>query len=380
MRRSRIPLLVPDMPSMEDLSPWLKRIDQARWYSNFGPLCREFEDRLGAMFAARNPRPIHLSSVSSATLGLELALTALGLEPGSRVLLPALTFVATATAVARAGLVPVVSDIDPHSWLLTPAIARAARALTKFDAVMPVATFGCPHDMGGWDAFSAETGVPIVIDAAGAFGNQWETGNATLVFSLHATKSFAAGEGGLVVSRDAALVARVRQLSNFGINLDPRDATPVGQVNLPGTNAKLSEYHAAVGLANLERWPALAQARIALFERYSAAIGRIAGLDARWQATPPGLTRTLLCFRVASSGMREAIELACRTANIETRRWYLPLIQQHDGFTELPLAGHTPCAFEVAQDLVGLPFHNHFDDGAISRICGAVAGAVGPQD
>ena len=380
MTSSRIQLLVPDMPSAEDLWPWLKRIDESRWYSNFGPLCRELEARLGAMFAARNPLPLHLTTVSNATLGLELALTALDLEPGSRVLIPALTFVATATAVARAGLVPVVSDIDPDSWLLTPAIARAARTTSKIDAVMPVATFGCPHDMAGWDAFQAETGLPVVIDAAAAFGNQWQTGRATLVFSLHATKSFAAGEGGLVISRDADLVKRVRQLSNFGINLDPAATTPMGQVDLPGTNAKLSEYHAAIGLANLERWPALAQARIALFERYSAEIGRIAGLNTRWQATPPGLTRTLLCFRVASSGMREAIELACRTANIETRRWYLPLIQQHDGFTELPRAGHIPCAFEVAQDLVGLPFHNHFNEGAITRICSAVAGAVGPQD
>jgi len=98
--------------------------------------------------------------------------------------------------------------------------------------------------------------------------------------------------------------------------------------------------------------------------------------------TPVGLMRTLLCFRVASAGVREAIELACRSANIETRRWYLPLIHQHDGFTELPVAGPTLCALQVAQDLVGLPFHNHFGPDDISRICaavaGAVAGAVGP--
>ena len=123
----------------------------------------------------------------------------------------------------------------------------------------------------------------------------------------------------------------------------------------------------------------LTEAIADLFDRYATEIGRINGLDARWQATPPGLTRTLLCFRVASAGMREAIELACRSANIETRRWYLPLIQQHDGFTELPVIGQMRCAGQVAQDLVGLPFHNHFGPDDIARICAAIAGAIGPR-
>lgn len=378
MTSTRIPLLVPDMPNADELLPWLRRIDQARWYSNFGPLCKELESALGAMFNARNPRPVQLSTVSNATLGLELALMALDLVPGSRVLVPALTFVATATAVVRAGLVPVVSDIDPDSWLLTPDIAREACAALDIGAAMPVATFGCPHEMDGWDRFTADTGRPVVIDAAGAFGNQWETGNATLVFSLHATKSFAAGEGGLVVSRNAELVARVRQLSNFGINLDPQATTPVGQVDLPGTNAKMSEYHAAVGLANLPKWPASADARAALYARYRAILEGIGGLEPTWQKTPPRLTRTLLCFRVRTSGIREAIEVACRAVNIETRRWYLPLINHHDGLTELPVAGPLTAASVIATDLVGLPFHNRLDGSALAAIRDAVERAAGP--
>lgn len=378
MNGPRIPLLVPDMPSAAELMPWLERIDQSRWYSNFGPLCRELESRLREMFNARNPQPVSLTSISNATLGLELALMALDLAPGARVLIPALTFVATATAVVRAGLVPVVADVDADSWLLTPEIARNACQAMRIDAVMPVATFGCPHDSQAWDAFRAETGVPVIIDAAGAFGNQWHTGNLVLVFSLHATKSFAAGEGGLVVSRDAAFIKRVRQLSNFGINLDPEATTPVGQVDLPGTNAKLSEYHAAIGLANLAKWPALAEARRALFRRYADRISRISGLDARWQATPDDITRTLLCFRATTKGMREAIEVACNAGNIETRRWYLPLIQQHDGFAELPSTGRIAFASTLANELVGLPFHNHLGEDDLDRIINAIACAAGP--
>ncbi len=380
MTRSRIPLLVPDMPLAEELLPWLKRIDATRWYSNFGPLVRELEVALIGMFALRSDKSLHLTTVSNCTVGLELALIALDLKPGSKVLVPALTFVATATAVIRAGHVPVIADVDARSWLLTPAIARAALRSTDLAAVLPVATFGCPHDMREWDAFQAETGLPVVIDVAGAFGNQWKCGSATLVFSLHATKSLAAGEGGLVISRDFDLIARIRKLSNFGINLDPHEVTPVGQVEIPGINAKMSEYHAAIGLANLARWPDLSAARIELFGRYSARLDSLPGLTPAWQQVPTGIVRTLLCFRVRPGGLREAIEVACAAAGIETRRWYLPTLNRHHAFAELPRAGPLHESDRLCEELVGLPFHAHLAPTHIDAIVGAVSRAVGPAN
>ena len=197
---------------------------------------------------------------------------------------------------------------------------------------------------------------------------------------MHATKSFASGEGGLIVSRDSALIARVRQLSNFGINLDPRATTPVGQVDLPGTNAKLSEYHAAIGLANLVKWPGLAQARIALFDRVRTLLDHMPGLDPLWQNTPPDITRTLLCFRVRPGGLREAIEVASAAAGIETRRWYLPTLNRHHAFAELPRAGPLHEADRLCEELVGLPFHAHLAPTHIDAIVGAVSRAVGPAN
>lgn len=378
MNVAHIPLLLPDMPTADDLMPWLRRIDAARRYSNFGPLTGELEVALGAQFSAANRAPVYVTTVNNATAGLELALIALDLKPASRVLVPALTFVATATAVVRAGHVPVIADVDPHSWLLTPSLARDAAARMRLAAVMPVATFGCPHDMQAWNAFSADTGLPVVIDAAAAYGNQWDCGGATLVFSLHATKSLAAGEGGIVASRDARMVARVRQLSNFGISLDARAITPVGQVEISGTNAKMSEYHAAIGLANLARWPAHSAQRIALYERYQGALGAVAALRPAWQRTPAAITRTLLCFRVPVAGMREAIELACAQARIDTRRWYLPALNRHDGFTELPVCGPLPVADALSNELVGLPFHTRLPTADLRRIVDTVTRAVGP--
>jgi dTDP-4-amino-4,6-dideoxygalactose transaminase len=375
----RIALLVPDMPSADALLPWLRRIDASRWYSNFGPLVRELEAGFTAMFAAHEPGA-HVSTVSNCTLGLELALLALGLPPGSRVLVPAVTFVATATAIIRAGHIPVITDVDPHSWMLTPEIAHAAARRDDIAAAMPVATFGCPHDAGAWDAFTAQTGIPVIIDAAGAFGNQWRCGTSTVVYSLHATKSLAAGEGGVVVSRNQALVAMTRQLSNFGINLDPRALTPVGQVAVPGSNAKMSEYHAAIGLANLERWPALSATRIALWKRYVGVLESMPGLEPVWQRAPEPLVRTLLCFRVRRPGLRAAIEVACAAAGIETRRWYLPALNLHDAFRELPTAGPLTESDRLCEELLGLPFHSAIDETHLRRVVDALTGAIGPVD
>ncbi|MEG0786980.1 MAG: DegT/DnrJ/EryC1/StrS family aminotransferase, partial [Comamonas sp.] len=120
---SWIPLLVPDMPSPQELLPWLERMHKARQYSNFGPLVQELE----AEFSMRlDVEKEQLVTVANATLGLELVLQALDLPTDSRVLLPAFTFVATATAVIRAGHQPVLADVDASTWMLTPEIARAA--------------------------------------------------------------------------------------------------------------------------------------------------------------------------------------------------------------------------------------------------------------
>src|SRR5262245_1851380 len=122
----KIALLVPELPTTRDLVPFLRRVDAARWYSNFGPLTKSLEAKLRTMVRSDGPARPSLCSVSNCTVGLELALTALRLKPHARVLLPALTFVASATAVARAGYEPVLGDIDAASWLLTPEIARKA--------------------------------------------------------------------------------------------------------------------------------------------------------------------------------------------------------------------------------------------------------------
>lgn len=356
----RIPLLVPELPTLDSLTPYLKRIDERRWYSNFGPLVQELESRISASFDAtqNDELPRHAVTVSNATAGLEIALRALRLPHGARVLVPALTFVASATAALSAGLTPVVADVDADNWLLTPDIARAAAKQLTLGAVLPVATFGAAQDVQGWSDFHAATGLPVVIDAAAAYGNQLDSGPTCAVFSLHATKPLASGEGGVIVTRSAEFAATVRQLSNFGIDLSGKQGVPVGSTTLVGTNAKMSEYHAAIGLASLDVWPETMRRRRRMFEQYSRVINansKSVG-NLAWQRMDADAVRSVCCVLLASQSARDQAESVMTARGIATRRWYLPLINQHPAFQEF---AHLPCpnAEEIAGRLLGIPFH-----------------------
>jgi dTDP-4-amino-4,6-dideoxygalactose transaminase len=374
---SPIPLLVPDMPGPEALMPYLWRMHESRQYSNFGPLVREFEARLWERFRQGAAGPVALTTVSSATAGLELVLSSLGLPPGARVLLPALTFVATATAVLRAGLVPVLADVDPESWLLTPEIAADILATTPFDAVMPVAAFGAPQPLQAWQTFEHRTGIPVAIDAAPAFGSQaMDAASGTVVISLHATKSFAAGEGGIVVSMDGELVRKVREASNFGINLDAAAAMPIGSLASVGTNAKLSEYHAAVALAAMETWDRRVAARRALYWNLRRQLEEAAGGRLRWQAGNDQCAPSLLCVRLQSGAARTRLEQVCAAEGIGTRRWYQPLLTTMPVLASQCVHLPVPHASRIAEDLIGLPFFPAMAAEQQTRVAAAVRAAV----
>jgi dTDP-4-amino-4,6-dideoxygalactose transaminase len=343
-------VFIPDLPDVEALTPWLQRMAAARYYSNFGPLEREFAAALGRHLDAVRPPPV--ATASSATTALTLALRALDLPAKARVLIPALTFPGTAAAVLDAGLAPVLCDVDGASWLLTPAIARGLRG--QFDAVVPVSAYGLALDVAAWDAFVRETGLPVVFDAAAALIRQAMPEVCVATFSLHATKPLGVGEGGLVASRDANLVARVRQLSNFGFDND--------LVVAASGNSKLSEWHAAVGLAQLARIDEIRQR-----------LARVHGAYMRRLPThvrPPG-EASLMVIRLPGRAVAAAEALA--KAGIETRRWYQPDLTGHPAFDDLPRAGDLPVTRAMSDQLLGLPFHGHLQEADIDKVTEALA-------
>ena len=162
-----------------------------------------------------------------------------------------------------------------------------------------------------------------------------------------------------MVSTRPGLAARVRQLSNFGINLHPAADVPVGTLADTGTNAKMSEYHAAIGLYSLQKWELRAFERRALQVDLMQELSQASGHRLGWQAAGQGgaqMAPTLLCARLPNAAARNALEQACQQAQIMTRRWYQPLLHHMPVLQSLCQVLDTPNAQALAQTLLGLPF------------------------
>ena len=309
-------VMIPDCPTADEILPFLREIDANRWYSNGGPLVKRLEARLGGV------------AVSSATLGLELA--SRHVFKRLRVRIPAFTFVATATALLRAGFEPVLCDVD-DAWVLKDIDEDS----------LPVCPFGAPVPPGG------------LVDAAAAFGLQRE---GARVYSLHATKILPAGEGGIVCG-PPDLLDYVRRQANFGLVAGPFSH---GIVVEAGTNAKLSEYHSAVALAALDRAASSIAWRIRLENEYR--------LRLTWLETQDRPVGAYSAFPVL---VPDAAEVSRRMAEagIETRRWYTPTLERHPAFSSLRVDGPlTKCA-QLNEQCLCLPFHSEVSINDVDRIC-----------
>ena len=371
----KIRLLIPDLPLAESLLPWLQRIDAERRYANFGPLVQELELTLARHWpvAAANeaPAPLQVQTLNSGTAPLELAIAAMDLPAAGEVLLPAYTYPASAASVLRNGMQAVFADVAADTWQLSPALARAVAERRPLAMVMPVATYGCPLDVAAWDAFVDDTGIPVLMDAAAAFGNQAVGRRAHATFSLHATKPFGIGEGGLLVTRDAELAARVRRLFDSGFSQ--------GRVLVPGTNAKLSEYAAAVALAQWQRWSGLQARRRLLWERYRETLASLPGILMQ-SGFENGALPASVVLRLPVAAEQAANALA--ESGVETRRWYWPPLQKHPAFVACPVfAPEASAGMAVTEQLaeysLGLPWHNFLLEEDLLRIKQVLADALG---
>jgi dTDP-4-amino-4,6-dideoxygalactose transaminase len=363
LKKFNIPLLVPEMPRTEELIPWLKQIDVNKIYTNFGPLNTKLEQSLRNSFI--NQANLQITTVSNCTVGIELALNCLNLKRGSSILVPSLTFAASATSIENCGFLPVFSDIDADTWILTPEIALAQLNSRNFDAVLPVSTFGAQQDVAGWDAFTKATGIPVVIDAASAFGNQ-EIGDITsAVFSLHATKSLGCGEGGFIASRNSDFIAQIKTMSNFGIV----GQNYKGYIDRAGTNAKLSEYHAAVGLASLDRWDGVRRKNISNYQNYLQMLDE-AKVSYVAQAHGKERNHTLLPIRLSTYDDEKIDALMGKLleVGVQTRRWYYPLLNEYACFKEIAKNQNFPEAEIISRELIGLPFYPSISSNEIEYV------------
>jgi len=342
----------------------LKSIDASRLYSNFGPLVVSLEDRLAEHYGLNQGT---VATVANATLGLAIALAVQQLPPGTLCAMPAWTFVASAHAAVMAGLVPYFVDVDPETWALDPnkLFDDLSRAPAPVGAIMPVMPFGFPLDIAAWEAFRSRTGIAVVIDAAAAF-DSLVPGAVPSVVSVHATKALGIGEGGFVISTDAAFKRAVRMRANFGFEGSR-------QAQTAAFNAKLSEYHAAVGHAALDEWE---QTRAEWSNAANAYQRALRGFDqVRLQQ---GFGKTWIsttCLLSFAQPAIDRIEQSLADVGIETRRWWGTGAHTHPATASFPRTA-TPVTDALARSTLAVPFYRDIGAVEISRIAEVVLAAA----
>jgi len=339
----------PSLPKLEEFLPLLQEIWDSRILTNAGAIHQRFEAELCAYLGVE-----HLCLVANATLGAEVAMRHLGIS-GEVVTTP-FSFVATSNSIVMAGAEPVFADIDPQTLNLDPeAVARAITPRTR--AIVPVHCYGVPCDTDALRDIADRHGLPLVYDAAHAFGvtrdgqSLLAHGDLSIV-SFHATKVFSSVEGGAIICKDRETKLALDRLINHGI--DSETSVPV-----VGTNAKMSELHAAFGLLQLAGLTEAIAARARVAQRYHAALAGVPGLHCLCPPDLPGHNHYAFPVLVGPEygETRDALYLRLARGQIFARRYFYPLISDLPAFRGLASAARDglPVAARAAEQVLCLP-------------------------
>ena len=313
----------------------------------------------------------HAVAVSSCTTGLMLVLRCLGLR--GDVVMPSFTFMASGHALRWNGLRPVFADVDAYTCTLAP--SSVATAMTGGTAaVLAVHTFGTPCDGDALAGLAAQRGVPLIFDAAPAFGASYADGamagtkGIAEVFSLSPTKPFTSGEGGIVTTDDADLAREVRIGREYG-NPGNFDSLVIG------LSGRLPELSAALGRNNLHRLPARLTRRRELADRYRRGLAGVPGIG--FQRVPAGATSTFKDFCLIIDPTRfgidaDAVAEAMGAERITTRRYYDPPVHRQTAYLTEEGPAHPqalPNTESVAARALTVPLHLHMDERLVDQIC-----------
>jgi dTDP-4-amino-4,6-dideoxygalactose transaminase len=371
-----VPYQRPWLPPAERILAHYRRAEEARFYSNGGPCARTLESRLSERLDGA-----HCVLMANCTLAIAIALqVALERPERSRRLVatPAYTFTATACAIRWAGYEPLFVDVEPEGWQLDPAALDAALGARSGEVagVLGCSTFGTPAAAAAtaaWAATAAEHGVPLVLDSAAAFGAHADDGAAagargrTELFSFHATKPFAIGEGGLLATPDPVLAERARRLMNFG--LEPATGTSTET----GVNAKLSELAAATGLAMLEAFDEQLARRRANAEALRAALS---DLPLGWQRGAEESTWQVVPVLAPAAAGRDEVCRSAVAGGVMVRTPFDPPLHRHPAFADAPRHGTLAVSEDLAARTVALPMANDLETEELELVATAVRKAL----
>lgn len=357
MKRFQDPVLVtrPYLPPLDEFKRGCEEIWRNQWLTNNGPMLKRFHAELAAYLGVPET---NLALFNNGTLALEMGFKALGLE-GEEVITTPFTFVATSHALVRIGAKPVFADVDPETLCLSPAAAE--KLITpRTKAIVPVHVYGNRCDVGGFERLREKYGVKIVYDAAHAFGTDFHKHGDMSMFSFHPTKLFHSSEGGLLVFRDPSLQQKLFDLRNFAIHSE-LECVDVG------TNAKMNELQALMGLCCLKKIDELLDWRRKVHDAYAAAFS---GCDAVTyldksanRAYCPVLFRDFETRERVYAGLKEQ-------CNVFARRYFYPLLTDFAPYRYAQ--GSCPVAEDASRRVLTLPTYFGLEIDKVAEIAEAV--------
>lgn len=333
------------------------------WVSSLGRYVTEFEERFAAFCGTE-----HAVACTNGTVAIHLVLHALGIGPGDEVIMPDLSFIATANTVLLAGATPVFCDIEAETLCLDPALIEALiTPATK--AIMPVHLYGHPAAMDAINKIAKAHGLYVIEDAAEAHGAEVEGRRVgslgdCATFSFYANKNLTTGEGGMITTNNAALAARCRHLRDHAMS-----ATKRYWHDEMGFNYRLTNLQAAIGCAQLERSGELLGGRREVFGWYSEHLAGVPGVTLNRTAPWARNSYWLVCaeFDGVDAAGRDAIMAGLKARGVDTRPYFYPMSMMPH-FTEAA----TPVSHAASARGINLPTYIGLTRTDVAYICDQV--------
>lgn len=361
-------------PNIADREAFLDGVAQVLengWLTNNGPKVQELERRLSDWLGVK-----HCVAMCNGTIALEIAIRALGLT--GEVIVPSWTFVATAHALHWQGITPVFADVDPCTQNLD--IESVRRAITsRTTGIIGVHLWGRAAPIDDLQKLADEFGLKLLFDAAHAFGSTYKGRSigqfgACEVFSFHATKAFSTMEGGAVTTNDDVLADTLRLMRNFGFK---------GYDNVihPGTNGKMIEVCAAMGLANLDGFPRITSINKRNHELYRQAFSGIDGvvlLDYD-ESESNSYHYVVLQMDSGCSVTRDEFIAALHAENILARRYFWPGVHRMHPYCEIfdDLDIRLPVTCDISEGIVVLPTGSAIGQREVGIVASVLRALIG---
>ena len=344
-----------------------KRIDDMldrRWYTNGGPYVQEFEQRIQNYIGVK-----HCIALCNATVALEIAIRATGMQ--GEVIIPSFTFIATAHALQWQEITPVFCDIDPHTHNIDTKLVE--RMITpRTTGIIGVHVWGRACDVDELTEIAKRNNLKLVFDAAHAFSSSHNgkmIGNfgEAEVFSFHATKFFNTFEGGAIVTNDDALAKKIRLMKNFGF-------AGYDNVIFIGTNGKMTEVCAAMGLTGFEKITEFIGINQRNYNQYKRNLSDIDGLTQVQYDGDNNYNYSYIILEIdeAITGIsRDQLTKILHAENIIARRYFYPGCHQMEPYRSYyPHAGILlPVTERLCQQVLVLPTGTAIEESDIDKIC-----------